>query len=150
MEILKTTAFTLAMLLLLTASCNKEQIRDDKNGVKEPVSGNNDKIDKKYLDEGFISRDVFRSVIIAPREECEEGSRAIEEKSRNRAFTSLQKYVQSKGNYSGQKTNAELLNLMNRNGKFIPLKKECGKNNIYYYDIKKKNIRRHLKRISER
>jgi hypothetical protein len=150
MQRLKFSAFILALVILMQVSCKKDQVKDSKNGGKDPVSENNHKINKKYLNEGFISRNIFRSVIIATREECEEGTAGIEEKSRNRAFTSLQKYIQSTGNYSGGKTKASLLNLINQNGRFIPLKRECSKNNVYYYDIEKKNIKGHLKRISIR
>jgi hypothetical protein len=149
MQRLKFSAFILAIVILMQVSCKKDQVKDN-NGGKDPVSENNNKIDKEYLNEGFISRNIFRSVIIATREECEEGTSGIEEKSRNRAFTSLQKYVQSTGNYSGANTKARLLNLINQNGRFIPLKRECTKNNVYYYDIEKKNIKGHLKRISIR
>ncbi len=146
----KFAVFILALILLVHVLCKKEQVRDNKNGKENPVSENNNKIDKKYLNEGFISGNVFRSVIIATKEECEEGTADIEEKSKNRAFSSLQKYLQSTGHYSGGNIKARLLNLINQNGRFIPLKKECRKNNIYYYDIEKEDIKGHLKRISIR
>ncbi len=147
---LKRSLFIFSAVILVMVSCKKKQVKEDGSGGNGPVTNNVEKIDKKYLTEGFLSRSLFRSVIIATREECEEGISRIEEKSRNRALVSLQKYIQSTGQYTGANSRARLLDLINRNGKFSPLKKECGRNNIYYFDIEKENLKGHLKRISIR
>ncbi len=147
---LKRSLFIFSAVILIMVSCKKKQVREDSNGSNVPDTKSVEKIDKKYLTEGFLSKSHFRSVIIATREECEEGIPPIEEKSRNRALVSLQKYIQSTGQYAGANSRARLLDLINRNGKFSPLKKECARNNIYYYDIEKVNLKGYLKRISIR
>jgi PBP1b-binding outer membrane lipoprotein LpoB len=103
-----------------------------------------EEIPKEYLKEGFIDRSTFRIVIIATREECLTDQQSIEKKSRNRSLATLQKYITSQGLTITRNTNSGLINIMNENGKFYRKNAECGKTNIYYFDIKKEGIKNNV------
>ncbi len=148
-----TLAVSLTFLFLISA-CTKQvvsEIKKDQLPSQKTETHTNIKkneIEKRYLTEGFISIDVFRVIILAPEEECLNNLKEIEYRARKRAEASLQKFLVSKDRIIDQNTRATILNLINSHGKLQAKDIHCQGNNVFYFDIKKSNLKRHLKRIT--
>ncbi len=106
-------------------------------------------LSKKYLSEGFIGSDIFRVIILAPVEECDNGFTEIQYRAKKRAEASLQKFLISKDRIIDQNARAGILNLINNFGEFHAKDIHCEGNNVFYFDIQKNNLKRHLKKISQ-
>ncbi|MCP4131458.1 MAG: hypothetical protein GY754_10810 [bacterium] len=159
-KVSKKTAFKAVIVLCIAlalpfflSSC-KKQVKDPENGGTgdttsvEPVKGD-DTLDKEYLKEGFMSSSTFRVVIIANKDECEEDEDEIEEKAKKRAFSTLRKYLISNKGRLGRNASAKITNMINDKGSMEKQGDTCKeKNNIFYFDVKKSNIKKHLDKIS--
>jgi hypothetical protein len=106
-------------------------------------------LQEKFLKEGFITQAKFRITIVTirgtniPLEE-------IEEKAKKRAFITLQKFVTSEGIQISKNMQAELLNLISTNGILSKQTIEECTDDIYYFDIDRENLKRHIKSLAEK
>lgn len=141
----------------LSAFCCKENVKDNNNSSANNNNSNTNNSnstqddampDKKYLKEGFINRDTFRVVIVATKDDCESNSDDIKSKANKRAYISLKKKLSARTGTISANTNARLLGLIQKNNEFKQKDDSCKKYNVYYYDIKKRNIKRYLSRIA--
>lgn|GEM_PF-943550 len=150
---LATLAVSIALLSLVSActkqvvsEIKKEQLPSQKTEADANIKKN--EIEKRYLNEGFINQNVFRVIILAPEEECMNGLTEIEYRARKRAEASLQKFLLSNDRIVDQNTRASILNLISSHGKLSAKDIHCQGNNVFYFDIKKTNLKRHLKKIT--
>ncbi len=107
-------------------------------------------LEKRYLKEGFVAKDTYRVVIVATKEDCDKNEDDIKSKAQKRALVSLQKLISSQGKRVGRNTKAGLLSLISNSGNFTKKNDGCKRFNIFYYDIKKRHIKRQIKRIASR
>lgn len=105
----------------------------------------------EYMQEGFINHDTFRVVIITPANECNNGDLdSIESRARTRALSTLKQYIETRGwNYS-DKTRDQLSRLITSNGSVSFMDRDCSRDSVYVYDIKKGNIQDEIDLIATR
>jgi len=106
------------------------------------------KIEKKYLNEGFINNSLFRIVILSESSDTGYDIEEIKDKARKRALTSLQNYLRLKGRNVTHNVRAELLNLIDTKSYFKKVMVNHKKNGVYYLEIQQSNIKRYLENIS--
>ena len=147
--------FTTLLLsfVLLFPSCSKE-IKDEPAPppVTEPdIPGKvhhqeEEDIRLIYMREGFIDSSTFRVVIVTRKQDCPGDEEEIKRRASNRVIATLRRYLISQGRTVDRNTRSGILNLMNQYGKFYLFTEErvCQDTNIYYYDLKKNNIREEI------
>lgn len=104
----------------------------------------------EYDQEGFINDDHFRIIIIEPRLAGESHQPAIEKTARQRALASLQKYLLSQDRVVDQNATAELISIIDENGKLIDTGCDSRSRMIYYYEIRAERLRERIDRISKK
>lgn len=116
-------------------ACKKEQI---KGGPAGSGSESQQSDLKQFEQEGFVSRDSFRVIIVQPAD----STMAIEDINKQlqtKALLSLKRYITSAGKSLSQNTDASLLNLIHDSGKTTPYKDSA--RTIYVLEISKANCK---------
>jgi len=135
----------------LIFTCCKKQVKEETkipvDKKIEVVTPEDDEIPKEYLKEGFVSKDTFRVVILSTKDDCESNVDEIRKKAEKRAEVTLQKYLISVNKVVDQNARAEILKLINENGDFSKRDEECKKNNVFFFDIKKKLIKNQVEKF---
>ena len=149
---MKKTIFACIMLIaavvaLQTLSCTKKSARNNMVDDGE-ISLSDINIEKKYLAEGFISGDLFRVVIVAPKDSGVAELGSIRSRAKNRARVSLERSLAEENIQSDRNMKAEILNLIEQNGQLARKDIEHRRYNVYYFDVTKKNMKNYLKNIS--
>ncbi|MBN2040608.1 MAG: hypothetical protein JW864_11220 [Spirochaetes bacterium] len=130
------TGLLILIFILTIMACSDEQVREDKL---------QDKPAPEFRDEGFITDNLFRIIIVKPKDSSYDT--AISEKyAKKRALISLRKHVQSRKGKIDRNMNAALLNLIERNGE-LRKEKSNKDRDIYLFEIKKNNLKDYLNRI---
>ena len=132
------TLLTVLTFSISIISCKKKQVKDEKT-TNNNETGKEKELPKEYRKEGFISKSLFRIIIVEPRESCP-GIEEIEKTAKRRAFMSLQKYLASRNKTINQNTRAKLLNLINQNGKISKPDYDGGSRELFIFEIKKDNL----------
>jgi len=139
--------------LFFATGCKKDNVITEKdNSTKNNTAvnnGNNDKLLKRYLREGFVSKNKFRVIIISPKG-YDESLSDIKDKAEKRAQTSLTRYLQMKNRNVSYNTRAQILTIIRNNGSLYKKNIKYKKGKIYYFDITKKRIKSFLYGISSR
>ena len=91
----------------------------------------------EYDREGFITPDLYRVVIVKPRDSANISLKYVKRSAKSRALISLQKYIVSNNGTISQNTRAVLLNLINDHGKLNEEISRYKSRNVYHFDIKK-------------
>lgn len=135
-----------AAALLQPLSCARKTTRIDDGEI--PLTDLT--IEKKYLLEGFITADLFRVVIVAPKDAGASDLPAIRNRAKNRALVSLERSLADENIRIDANMKAEILNLIQQNGQLA--RKDIGHSryHAYYLIITKKNLKNYLKNVSSR
>ncbi|PKL40587.1 MAG: hypothetical protein CVV44_03005 [Spirochaetae bacterium HGW-Spirochaetae-1] len=145
--------FLLSLVLLIPGlSCSGKKVKENADNKSTSCSIENlspEEFEKRYMKEGFISDRTFRIIILAPVEECESDIDAVQEKARKRAISTLQKYLISENRIVNQKSTAEIINIVNTYGMLIKKDIRCQNNYVFFYDIERDNLQRHVNTISK-
>ncbi len=146
---------TISLCIVFTLACShcsknvKDTSAEDKPDEATKTLTDTGSLDEKFLKEGFINNNYFRVVILTPKDDSSDINE-LESKAKKRAYVSLQKFLMSAGRQVDKNTRAELLNMINSKGSFSKKDiKQC-KDSVYYYEIKRSNLKKHLKKISQR
>jgi len=145
MKIKKVLPFIILSLFVI--SCNNKTTNTIKTKNQTSQSSEN-RLNKRYMEEGFIKTDTFRVVIVATQKECINNKQQIKQRAKNRTLLLLKKYILFKFHKFNPSSKTKLLNLIGAYGKFSQGNNRCGKNNIFYFDIVNTNLKQHLKNIS--
>lgn len=140
---------TIIFLLFIAAACSKKTISTTKPDDKK-TDISEEKIEEIYLKEGFISDTTFRIVIVDCIEKSHETHESLNDKAVKRALASLQKYIIENNMIYDNNTRARLINLIENNSSFAKQAISCNKNNVYYLNIKKRNIKEYIDSLSRR
>jgi hypothetical protein len=135
--IIITTCIMMIMLSCTTETRNIGEVAD--------ISLSDTGIEKKYLAEGFLSEDLFRVIIVTLKGSGAPGNGAIMEKARRRALVSLERALAADDIQGGRNMKAEILNLMDQNGRLAKKNIDHARYDVYYYDINKKNMKNYFK-----
>ncbi|HOS40114.1 MAG TPA: hypothetical protein PLG31_10295 [Spirochaetota bacterium] len=125
------------------------------SAVTKPTHGGNaslsdrDILPAEYQREGFISKDLYRIVIVSPADECPDMG-YVEKNARQRAFMSLQKHLESRNKIVDQNTRARLLNLINEKGTVKNLECRDEKRKAFVFEIEMKNLGQYLDGLAGR
>jgi hypothetical protein len=150
---MKKTLFTCGILLVavmstITLSCSKGTTKKNGPAPDNDISLDNIDIEKKYLAEGFITSDLYRVVIVSPKEAGAADMDAVQNKAKKRARISIEQNLAGSNIPCDRNTKAEILNLINNNGQLSKKDIDHQKYNVFYYDITKKNMKNYLKNIA--
>lgn len=128
---------TVIIIFLSILSCSDEQIKENEPGKSLAL---------EFRDEGFISQNIYKIIIVKPKYKNSTDSRDTEKYAKKRALISLRKYVQSRKGKVSRNINAALLNLIDQNGK---LRKESSQKNrdIYFFEIEKINLKEYINKL---
>jgi hypothetical protein len=134
-----------AVIAFTPLACSKNTKKDDGPKPDTDISLDSVDIEKKYLTEGFISNDLYRVVIISPKEAGQGDMEYIQNKAKKRARVSMEQTLAGSNIPVDRNTRAEILNLVNQNGQLSRKDIEHRRYNVFYYDITKKNMKNYLK-----
>lgn len=132
------TGFIFLLLLALTAlvSCSKDIVK------KEDADG----LDLEYCQEGLISKNTYRVIIVDPKDGSKIDVAAL---AKRRALISLQKYLKSDDARIVKESTAVLLNMIDRYG--ILRKEASGKRrDVYFFEINKNDLDKFLNDLANR
>ncbi len=135
-------AVTVLFCMVNITSCTRK-VMQGPPPVDKPT--HRDKPFPVYDQEGFISADNYRVIIVEPRENAHRENRdAIEKSARLRALSSLEKYLISEGYSLAPSTRAKLINLIERYGTIRLVDSPNTQRIVYYYEIRKMNLKQVL------
>jgi hypothetical protein len=138
----------IGVIALFPLSCSKGTTKNDGPKIDTEISLDSVDIEKKYLAEGFITSDLYRVVIITPKEAGRDDTEAITNKARKRAQVSIEQNLAGSDIPYDRNTRAEIINLINQNGQLSKKDIEHRRYNVYYYEITKKNMKNYLKNVA--
>ena len=136
----------LILICNINAACSKNIKRsEDINANMSQKDG-----DSIYLKEGFVSKDLYRIVIVEPKEITDSYNREKTEKTaKRRALISLQKYIMSNNQVINKNINAILLNLIEEHGILRTLPTNHRTRNIHLFEIRKSALKQSLEDLAE-
>ncbi len=148
----------LTLMLIITvvsglffSACKKEMIRDaggDDKTISDGVQPENDDnpIDESYLKEGYLpSKDIYRSIILAPRNGEDIDEDEIRNKAENKFMSGIQNKLKEKNIVCDRNKRIEILRII-ENDSTLSKNEDASKTDIiYYFDIK--NFRKNLNKI---
>ena len=141
----------LVLLILSTAlypSCSRN-VQTDEKEVKKETKIIQPLYDPQYEKEGFVSKNVYRVVIVADQNIGEEDMDIVKDQAKKRLLSSLQKYIHSQNKTVSQNTTAHLLNLIDSSGTLMKQDKFTVKSSVFFFDINKDNIKRYVDSIPQ-
>lgn len=138
----------IAVIAISPLSCSKGTTKNNGTKINTDISLDSVDIEKKYLTEGFITSDIYRVVIISPKEAGRDDTDAITNKARKRAQVSIEQNLAGSDIQCDRNTRAEIINLINQNGQLSKKDIEHQRYNVYYYEITKKNMKSYLKNVA--
>ncbi|MBP7738220.1 MAG: hypothetical protein KA369_19750 [Spirochaetes bacterium] len=137
-----------AAMAATTLSCSKGTTKKNGPAPDNDISLDRVDIEKKYLAEGFITSDLFRVVIVSPKEAGATDMDSVQNKARKRARISIEQNLAGSNIPCDRNTKAEIINLINNNGQLNMKDIDHRKYNVFYFDITKKNMKNYLKNIA--
>ena len=132
------SGFIFFLLLALTTlvSCSKDIVK------KEDADG----LNPEYCQEGLISKDTYRVIIVDPKDGTKTDVTAL---AKRRALISMQKYIKSDDARIVKESTAILLDMIDRYG--ILRKEASGKRrDVYFFEINKNNLDKFLNDLANR
>jgi len=146
-----TKIFIIAMVVTAAAfalfTCAKENKKFDATHAEEVPLSEVD-IEKKYLSEGFISPDLYRTVIVMTKGPSPTAPDAVLHKAKKRAQVSLERCMNTTGTPADRNIRAEILTLIEQNGDLSKKEIPHQRYDVYYFDIVKNNLKNHLKNMA--
>lgn len=135
--------------IIASALCAALNCASGKQGSSSVLEGQHhiEGIEKKYLAEGFISNDIFRVVIVSPKAGGLDNESLLA-KAKQRALVSLERSLSSEEIPCDRNTRAEILTLVEHNGRLEKADISHNRYDIYYYNVTKKSIKSYLRGIS--
>ncbi|TAL39073.1 MAG: hypothetical protein EPN93_03080 [Spirochaetes bacterium] len=148
MNPLRLTALTAALLMSALFALLPVQCTCDKIGGPETVNNgrlpdNNKTAPPEFEQEGFIGDGVYRVIIIQPAETAPKGS-VLEDTARQRALSSLQKYLIAQDRIVDANVTAELNALIARHGTLAEQPSTRDTRRLYYFDVRKDRLKEYL------
>ena len=99
---------------------------------------------REYEKEGFITKDLFRVVIIEPKGGKEADRKEIRKTAERRALSSMEKYLVENGIMADRNAKAVLLNLISDNGRLKEALLESATRTVYLFDVEKPDLKQQL------
>jgi hypothetical protein len=126
--------------------CNSPIQRAD----AEKKINEDDSFKEVFSKEGFISRDLFRVVIVKPAESEGNNISQVEILGKKRAYMTLKNHLLSLERIITPNVDAKLLNLVSNYGKVRSMDKDTiTTRNVFYFEIEKENLKDYIERIAQ-
>lgn len=138
----------IAIIAILPITCTRGTVKNNGSKTDKEISLDSVDIEKKYLTEGFISSDLYRVVIVTPKETGQYELDAIQNKARKRAQVSIEKNLSGSDIPWDRNTRAAIINLINQNGQLSKKDIDHSRFSVFYYDITRKNMKNYLKSVA--
>jgi hypothetical protein len=136
----------ISIISLTTLMCDKKQV---KNNTVIPANKSDPIVEERFYEqEGFISKDLYRVIIVRPYDSTTTDPE-IEKLVKNKALTSLKKYLSSLGKPVTKNTDSEILNLISDYGKIIPHDDKKHSRTIFALDIMKSGCKAYVEGLSK-
>lgn len=123
----------------------------DSKNVKE-IPPADSVTEEEFADEGFISADSYRIIIVEPKEYVDSDNEDyIRRAATRRAMLSIQKYLRSRNRNIDidRNVNANILNLINDYGELKMCVKQQERRNVHSFEIKKPGLRKYLDSMAQ-
>jgi hypothetical protein len=136
----------------LLLSCGKETIKDNgSNPSPAPTLAPNviptpSVLIERYENEGFITKDLYRVIIVKPANLSVEDAE-LERQARAKAIASLKKYITAGGKSLTSNTNAEILNLIGNSGSIKKI--SVDDKILYVLDIHRQGCRSYVDSLGQ-
>ena len=103
-----------------------------------------------FSQEGFISSDLFRVVIVKPAEAEGNHISQVESLGKKRAYMTLKNHLLSQERIITPNVDAKLLNLVSNYGKIRSVNKDAiTTRNVFYYEIERENLKSYIERMAQ-
>jgi hypothetical protein len=135
-------------IILFSISCKTGN--ESSNGINKDTNINkyDPMLERKYLKEGFLSSDLFRVVIVQDGVSDTVDRDEVEDLAKKRSLASLKKFLRMHNRVITHSANAKLLNLISDNGTLTKKEEISKRNSVFYFDVRKNNIKRYIDSIS--
>lgn len=110
----------------------------------------NDCLKEVFSQEGFISRDLFRVVIVKPSESEGNNISQVESLGKKRAYMTLKNHLLAQERIITPNVDAKLLNLVSNYGKIRRINKDAiTTRNVFYYEIERENLKSYIENMAQ-
>ncbi|HEY1405653.1 MAG TPA: hypothetical protein VF857_03500 [Spirochaetota bacterium] len=124
------------LIAFAIVSCGTKQVHKNTDTTANPKNNKRNETTLSYEQEGFLSRDLFRVIVIRPFDSTM-SDRDMERQLRNKASSSLKRHITSTGKSLDPNADAMILNLINDYGKTTPYDDKEKARTIFVLDISK-------------
>lgn len=134
--------------MLFIFSCGQSTQVKNSDTSKNTSNGKKSENGFSFEQEGFISKDHFRVLVIRPFDSTITDTE-IEKQVKNKCIVSLKRHITSGGKTLSSNADAEILNLINDYGKITPHEDEGGARTIFVLDIRKTGCRQQIESLGK-
>jgi hypothetical protein len=99
---------------------------------------------REYEKEGFITKNLFRVVIVEPKGGRESDINEIKKTAERRALSSMEKYLVENRIMVNRNAKAVLLNLIGDHGKLKEAPLESATRTVYLFEIEKPDLKQQI------
>ncbi|HOD15336.1 MAG TPA: hypothetical protein PK307_01870 [Spirochaetota bacterium] len=132
--------------VLSSLSCSKEVTRNNGSGeIDLPLTDID--IEKRFLEEGFITDDLFRVVMVTTKDAFADMA-ALRTRASNRALVSLERSLSAENIQCDRNVKAAILSLIDRSGQLVKKEIDHKRYNVFYFDITRKNMVNYFRNIA--
>lgn len=129
-------------------SCGQSTQIKNSDTSNNTSNGNKSENGFSFEQEGFITKDHFRVLVIRPFDSTITDSE-IEKQVRNKCIVSLKRHITSGGKTLSSNADAEILNLINDYSKITPHEDAGGARTIFVLDIRKTGCRQQVDNLGK-
>ena len=139
-------ALVIALCALVAANCSTKSGTRQGNGA---IPQGDQELDKRFLNEGFITDDIFRVVIVSGRETENKSVQEIQSKAKIRARISLERWLLAENKSNSRAARTAIANLVEDNGLLYKKEIDHKRYEVYYFEVRKKDLKNSLKNIGQ-
>jgi hypothetical protein len=141
----KTASILSLSLIFALCSCSGGHLKEKTVANDKAGSG---KLEKHYMEEGFIDDNLFRIIIISPDNDQNCDPERIMQLARKRAAMTIQKHLLSNNRAVDSNAQIRIANLVHDKGILIDQEFLCNGNSVFHFDIRQDGIKLYLKDIT--
>ncbi len=130
-------------VMFFFAGCTRPAaVRTEKTSAAEAI--------ESYMDEGFVSDDLFRVVIFASDSELSSKDSNLIQKSKTRALAYMRKYLTESGKNSFEKIQPDIIGIINSLGKTRVLPEKSNGDRIVLFEIRQTGLKKRIDGLTDR
>ncbi len=133
---------SVSVLLFFAACTRPAAVRTEKTSAAEAI--------ESYMDEGFVSDELFRVVIFASDSELSSKDSNLMQKSKTRALAYMRKYLTESGKNSFEKIQPDIIGIINSLGKTRILPEKSNGDRIVLFEIRQIGLKKRIDGLTDR